>query len=103
MCSFIIICKTFFPKYIGLLEFIIPQCMGAMFQCFYLLFVNFLFYYKKTKKLMFITFGFSLLHAILSLILTKYSIFYTVYIGLLSNFLIALGVFLYSRKVYKLF
>jgi len=95
--------KTFVPQYLGALKFIIPQCFGAMFQCVYLLFVNFLFYYKKTKKLMYITFSFSLLHAVLSLILTKFSIYYTAYIGLLSNFLIALGVYLYSRKIYKLF
>lgn len=99
----IIFIKIFFPKYSGSLEFIIPQCLGAMFQCMYLLFVNFLFYYKKTKKLMYITFTFSLLHAVFSLLLTKYSVYYTAYIGLLSNFLIALSVYLYSRKIYKLF
>lgn len=99
----IIFIKFFFPKYLGSLEFIMPQCLGAMFQCIYLLFVNFLFYYKKTKKLMYITFTFSVLHAVLSLLLTKYSIYYTAYIGLFSNFLIALSVYLYSRKIYKLF
>lgn len=95
--------SIFFPKYIGSLKFIIPQCLGAMFQCFYLLFVNFIFYYKKTKKLMYITFCLSLLHVILSLLLTRLSIYYTAYIGLFSNFLIALGVYLYSRRFYKLF
>lgn len=95
--------SIFFPQYIESLEFIIPQCLGAMCQCFYLLFVNFLFYYKKTKILMYITFGFSLFHVVLSLLLTKYSVFYTAYIGLLSNLLIALGVYLYSRKIYRLF
>lgn len=93
----------FFPQYIESLDFIIPQCLGAMCQCFYLLFVNFLFFYKKTKGLMYITFGFSVLHAVLSWILTRYSIYYTAYIGLLSNLLIALGVYMYSRRVYKIF
>lgn len=93
----------FFPQYIGSLDFIIPQCLGAMCQCFYLLFVNYLFFYKKTKKLMYITTGFSVLHAVLSLVLTQYSIYYTVYIGFLSNFLIAVSVYVYSRSVYKIF
>lgn len=110
ICISIIICictsifiPFFFPQYKDALIYIIPQCLGAMFQCFYLLFVNFLFYYKKTKILMYITFSSSILHVILSLLLTKYSILYTAYIGMFSNFLIALGIYLYSKKIYKLF
>lgn len=90
-----------FPEYKGCVSFLYPQCLGAMFHCFYLLFVNYLFFYKKTKGLMYITFSFSVLHVFLSFVLTEYSMYYTLYIGLLSNILIALSVFLYSRRIYK--
>lgn len=90
-----------FPKYKDSVSFLFFQCLGAMFQCIYLLFVNYLFYYKKTKNLMYITFSISVLHAILSYWLTRYSVLYTVAIGAFTNFLIMACVFLYSRKVYK--
>lgn len=91
----------FFPKYKDSISFLFFQCLGAMFQCIYLLFVNYLFYYKKTKDLMYITFSISVLHAILSYWLTRYSVLYTVVIGAVTNGLIMLGVFIYSRRIYK--
>lgn len=92
----------FIPVYTNAIPYLFPLCMGAMFQCVYYLFVNYLFYYKKTKGLMYITFSMSIVHLLLSLLLTRYSIMYTAYITMMVNFLIALFVFLYSRKIYKL-
>ncbi|MDE6791586.1 MAG: oligosaccharide flippase family protein, partial [Muribaculaceae bacterium] len=43
------------PKYTGSVKFLFPICLGAFFQCMYLLYVNYLFFYKKTKQLMYIT------------------------------------------------
>ncbi len=91
-----------FPQYSHSIQFLIPQSIGALFQCLYLLFVNYLFYYKKTKALMYITFFLSVTHALLAFWLTRYSIIYTAYIGMFSNILIAVLVFLYSRKIYKI-
>lgn len=93
----------FLPEYSGSVTYLFFQCLGAMFQCIYLLFVNYLFYYKKTKNLMYITFSISVLHALLSYWLTRYSVLYTAGIGALTNFLIMAGVYLYSRRVYKVF
>ena len=92
----------FFPAYKGAVVYLFFQCLGAMFNCLYLLFVNYLFYYKKTKILMYITFSISVLHALLSYGLTRYSVLYTVAIGAFTNFLIMAGVFLYSRRVYRI-
>lgn len=92
----------FFPKYKDSISFLFFQCLGAMFQCIYLLFVNYLFYYKKTQNLMYITFSISVLHAIMSYWLTRYSVLYTVVIGAITNFLTMIGVLLYSRKIYKI-
>ena len=91
----------FLPEYSGSVTYLLFQCLGAMFQCIYLLFVNYLFYYKKTKNLMYITFSISVLHALLSYWLTRYSVLYTAGIGALTNFLIMAGVYGYSRRVYK--
>ena len=92
----------FVPKYADAVSYLFPLCMGAFFQCVYYLFVNYLFYYKKTKKLMYITFSMSLFHVLLSVLLTRYSVMYTAYVTMIVNMMIALGVFLYSRRVYKL-
>lgn len=90
------------PEYAGSIPYLFPLCMAAMSQCIYYLFVNYLFYFKKTKGLMYITFSMSILHFLLSLLLTKYSIMYTAYITMTVNFIITTLVFLYSRKIYKL-
>ena len=47
-----------FPKYIDARFYIFPLCMGSMFQCVYLVYVNILFFYERTKQLMYITFTF---------------------------------------------
>lgn len=86
------------PQYSASMKYLFPLCFGAMFQCYYLLFVNYLFFYKRTKQLMYITFSISILHVSLSFWLTSYSILFTAYVNLLTNFLIAISVFIYSRK-----
>lgn len=90
-----------FPKYKDCIVYLLPLCGGAMFQCFYLVYVNILFFYKRTKVLMCITFTFSLLHCLLSFVLTKYGVIYTAYVSLFSNMLIFIGVYGYSKKVLR--
>lgn len=90
-----------FPKYNDCIAYLFPLCGGAMFQCFYLVYVNILFFYKKTKILMYITFTCSLLHCIMSFLLTKYGVIYTAYISLFSNIWIFIGVYWYSKKVLR--
>lgn len=90
---------AFFPKYKDCVIYLLPLCGGSMFQCFYLVYVNILFYYKKTPVLMYITFVTSLLHCVLSFLFTKYGVIYTAYISLLSSLLIFIGVYVYSQKV----
>lgn len=90
-----------FPKYKDCIIYIFPLCIGAMFQCFYLVYVNILFFYKKTRQLMYITFSFSILHALLSFIFTRYGVIYTAYISVVINFFIAVFVYVYSQKILK--
>lgn len=92
-----------FDKYIDSIKFLPILCMSGFFRSVYYLFVNFLFYYKKTQYLMIITFGSSILHTLLSMILTRYSLYCTALITLFIDVIITMLVFLYSRKLYKLF
>lgn len=91
-----------FPQYNDCIIYLFPLCGGAMFQCFYLVYVNILFFYKRTKILMYITFTCSLLHCIMSLLLTKYGVVYTAYISLFSNMLIFMGVYGYSKRILRI-
>ena len=91
-----------FPQYNECIIYLFPLCGGAMFQCFYLVYVNILFFYKRTKILMYITFTCSLLHCIMSLLLTKYGVIYTAYISLFSNMLIFMGVYGYSKRILRI-
>ena len=71
----------------------------GMLQCYYLVYVNILFFYKTTKLLMYITFSSSLIHVGLSFWLTRYGVMYTSCVMVISNLLIFIGVYIYSRKV----
>lgn len=91
----------FFAQYNNSVVLIIPLCISSFFQCLYLLYVNYLFYYKKTKELMFITFSLSVLQVILSLWLTKFGLMFTACISMFITGLIALSICLYSKKLLK--
>ena len=88
------------PKYSMAMKYFPILALYAFINCLYFLYTNFLFYYKKTKNLMYITFGASLSHLMLSLCLTQYSLYYTCMVYLISQVLIVL---LVRRNVNKLF
>lgn len=91
-----------FPKYTGSIKYVPILCLSGLFKCIYFQFCNYLFYYKKTVGLMYITFSCAVLHAILSFILTRYSLIYTAIISAVIDGLTTICVFLYSRKFYKI-
>ncbi|MBD8349067.1 lipopolysaccharide biosynthesis protein [Dysgonomonas sp. HGC4] len=97
MCSYIFI-PIVFPQYNPSIPYLFPLVAAGFFQCLYFLFVNFLFFYKKTKKLMIITISVSVFHLLLSLAFTRFGMIYTAYISLFSNFLICLFVIIYSNR-----
>lgn len=99
-CIFLI--PFLFPNYNGAIIYLFPLCMGTFFQCIYLQFCNFLFYYKKTKQLMYMTVSVSLIHLILSLILTQYSVLCTAYISMFTSGMEAVLVYWYSRKLFRI-
>jgi O-antigen/teichoic acid export membrane protein len=93
----------FIPKYMDAIQYLLPFFVAAFFQCIYYLFVNYLFYYGKTKQLMYITFSISIFHFLLSLFLTKFSALYTAYIVLFSTFLTCIIIAYYANKTLRLF
>lgn len=78
------------PKYSMAMKYFPILAVYAFFNCLYFLYTNFLFYYKKTKTLMYITFGTSVLHLVLSLLLTRFSLYYTCAIYTISQVIIVL-------------
>lgn len=86
------------PKYTNSIRYILPLCLGGFFQCVYLLWVNYLFYYKKTVRLMHITLSTALLQLALSIWLTRYSPLYTAYISMGIMLLTALCVYKNSKE-----
>ena len=73
-----------FPKYVDSIKYVWILSIYALGNCIYFNYCNYLFYYSKTKKLMLITFGSSILHLLLSFLLTGTSLYYTAIIYVIS-------------------
>lgn len=91
----------FIPRYEGSIRYILPLCFGGFFQCIYLLWVNYLFYYKKTRQLMHITLSTALLQVLLSLWLTPYSPLFTAYISMAITLLTMILVIFRSKRYFN--
>lgn len=94
----------FLPKYQESIKYFIPLSIYGFFVCIYLVYNNYLFYFGKNKNIMYITFGTSILHLVLSLLLTRQSLIITsiIYasVQLLTTVLVArLGIRLLKHKL----
>jgi O-antigen/teichoic acid export membrane protein len=87
------------PTYSKALPYFMILSIYGFVQCLYFLVVNYLFYYKKNKEIMYTTFGTSIIHLLLSLLLTKYSLFYTCVLYVFIQLLIVGTIYYRSRKV----
>ena len=84
----------FLPQYAPAIKYFAILTIYAFLQCIYFLYTNFLFFYKKTKKLMTITLSSAILHLFSSLFLTQYSIYCTC----LAYVITQLGIVFFVRK-----
>lgn len=91
----------FFPKYLGSVKFIFPTTMASFFWCIYLLYVNYMFYYKKTLSLMYITLTMSIIQAGVSLIVTRYNVLFTAYLSMIISAITALFIYALHKKILK--
>ena len=89
----------FLPKYIDSLPFFALLSFYGLMVCIYFLYCNYLFYYGYTKSLMYITFGTSLFHLMLSLLITQYSLYYTALVYILSQSICVALVYFFSKKI----
>lgn len=96
--SFILV-PLVLPKYTEALPYLFILVLYGFMMCMYLLFCNYLFYYGYTRQLMYITFGTSLVHLCLSLLLTHLSLYYTAFIYVISQSLCFYLVYRFSNRV----
>lgn len=89
------------PKYVACLPYFLILSFYGLIQCLYFLVCNYLFYYNETKSLMWITFLCSLVHLALSFIFTRFSLYLTCSIYIVSFSLIFFLVWKKSRNLIK--
>lgn len=65
------------PRYANAMNYFSILSVFGFFTCVYLVYTNYLFFFKKTRTLMYITFSSAILHLLLSLFLTQYNLYYT--------------------------
>ena len=65
------------PKYAESVNYFIILAFYGFLYCLYFLNTNYLFYYSKTKNIMYTTFLSSILHLMLSLFVSRYSLYLT--------------------------
>lgn len=92
---------VFLPKYNNCIGYIPILSVCAFLNCMYFLYTNFLFFYKKTKHIMYVTLGSSIVHLTLSLLFTRYSLYCTSVIYCVSQLLILIFIRKLSLSVLK--
>lgn len=92
LCYFFV--PLFLPQYNSAMGYFFILAIYAFLHCMYFLYTNFLFFFKKTKSLMYTTFSFAIMHLMLSLLLTKYSLYFTCWTYCITQ----LGVVFFVRK-----
>ena len=100
LCIFVI--PLLAPQYEHAMKYFPLLSVYSFLFCLYLLYTNVLFFYGKTRLIMYITFGSSLIHLLLSYTFTRYSLFYTCWIYVLTQGLVVMGIMFFSKKLLKL-
>ena len=88
-----------FSNYKSSVPFFIILGIYGFLQCVYFLYCNFFFYFGMTKQLMFITFFSAILHLSLSIIFTRFSLYLTAMIYLISMGVVDYLVISRARKM----
>lgn len=78
------------PKYSGAMNYFVWLSVYALLNCVYLLWTNYLFFFSRTRNIMYITFGSAILHLLLSLLLTRYSLYLTCSVYIVSQLLVVI-------------
>lgn len=89
------------PRYTSSIPYFLILSLQGLGQCFYFLFCNYLFYYSKNKQIMYVTFFTALLHLLLSMILTRYSLYLTCVLYVITQTLVTVLIYRLSQRVLK--
>lgn len=95
----IILIPLFFPAYAETIKYFPFLAIYSWEVCVYLIYTNYLFYYKETKHLMYITLSSAVLHLMLSLLFTRYSLLITCVLYCITQLIVVL---LTRRKALQL-
>ena len=90
--SVVMIIPLLLPKYVDAMPYFCILCLYGLFVCFYLVYTNYLFFYNKTKNIMYVTVGSALLHLALSLAITRYSLYITAGIYVITQGLVVIAI-----------
>lgn len=101
--SIFILNQFFNHSYSGALKYILWAIVAQLFQGFYLFFVNYIFFVKKTKYLAFITFSCAMIQVVLSYFLIKnLGPIGGAYSTVVVSFINFVAVAYFGSKVYKM-
>lgn len=89
------------PKYRGSIPYMWVLAINGLGNCIYFLYCNYLFFYGKTKALMYITLSTSLMHVGLSFTLTRFSLYYTAIVYGLMMTLMTVLVIWQAKKLIR--
>lgn len=86
------------PQYASSKGYILVLSIFGYLQCIYLLWTNYLFFYNKTKTIMLVTFVSSVIHLILSLCITRYSLYFTAILYCFTQSIVAFSIKYLAKK-----
>ena len=95
-CYFIM--PIIMPQYADSMKYFPILAVYGFLSCIYLVYTNYLFFYNKTRNIMYITFGSAVLHLCLSLILTRYSLFLTAILYVATQMIVVLLIRYFAKK-----
>ena len=98
VCVFI---PLLLPRYNSSIPYFLILSLSGIGQCFYFLFCNYLFYFSKNKQIMYVTFFTAVFHLGLSIWLTRYSLFLTCTIYVITQIVITVLIYEKSRRVLR--
>ena len=100
LVSFLVI-PLLLPQYTDALAYFALLVPYGFLQCVYFLYCNYLFFYGKNKQIMNITFFTSIIHLVLSFVLTRYSLYATSVVYTITQLLVIISLRFKVAKLLK--
>lgn len=91
------------PKYKASIPYFCVLSIYGFFRCLYFLYCNYFYYYSRNKNLMYILFSSALLHLVLSLSLTQFSLYITALIYSMCELINVFFVIRGARKLRRVY